>query len=754
MRQTSCIFSGSSTVQAMIIPDVFSTDGTLTLGQLTPGLGVNLAVGDFTGYIDEVRVWNRPHNPTIVTDNVRVTVDASTSDVYHTWNFNEGTGLTAFDRANTDNFLPVDTAAQPRWVRSDLDLSTNEKIDAPQMTTQDEINALALANANSQCSNLINSFSLNVVGSNMATLTTVYQALCVQELSTTNDTSQLQAVLASAADLFLGSNVNATNPLQDLCNDIGLATYIGASGSTCISCVFGSVVNGSCVCYDTHWGTSCDTSCPTGDEGACNSNGLCDDNTGECNCHPRHYTDADSVVDFWKKQVSSTSMGMTTNYVCDLCTGDWVGKSCEFAKSTPKSTSTYTGMAFASYLTTFDGISFTHVTPGTYNLVKAGKNAVQALFVPCSGDVQCRYMKELAVTNEKSTINIQTSPDGGNLTVIVDGVEVFYPSTETSNGLELLWDKDPYIEVKFEGSSIVAFDSPQGLVTQSQITSSHAKQNQGLFGKADKDWVKDVQCSSEVVDKLDDEVDLDYAGACMTGLYVPATSVIADDFGNEPLLSTAGYSLYLTGDQEMSINGFTVDQGVQELTFSFWFKSEASSRKRSTASYTIMTIDVGGDSIIFKVASGRLELEWGQTYTTSLDVNTFTWYYIAFAWSDDGTAFIYLITDTAVLEEALTNVQVGATINMQSITMTAATSSPLTVDCMRSYTTSRSADQANSDKDAYCGATGTDTSLMMVMAFDEGTNDTTSMTTYHTSGTNAGSVSGTTSTTLTGTGMH
>lgn len=746
-----CI-SGVSSVQAMKIPDVFESDGTITLGQLTPGLGASLAVGDFTGYIDEVRIWDRPHNPTVVTDNFRVTVDDATSDVAHNWNFNEGTGLTAFDRVNGGNFLPVNTDARPKWVRSDLDLSSAETLDAPQMTTQDEINSAALQAAQDTCSNLINSFSLNVVGSSMATLTTVYEALCVQELSTTNDTSQVAAILASAADLYMSVANTSANPIQDLCNSVGLASYVGAKGTSCISCVFGTVTNGSCVCYDSHWGTSCDKSCPTGDYGACNSNGVCDDNTGMCNCHPRHYTDATSVQDFWEKQMSSTSMGTAATYVCDSCTGEWVGQNCEFAKGTPKSSSTYTGMAYGSYLTTFDGVSFTHVTPGTYTMVKAGKNEVQALYVPCPGDFKCRYMKEIAVTNEKSTVNIQSSPDGGNLTVIVDGVEIWYPSKESVSGISIQWDADPYIKVTFDGSSVVVYDSPHGLVSQAQVTSSHARQNQGMFGKADKDWVKDIQCLSETVDKTDDEITVNYAGACAKELYVSSQSIIADEFGNEPSLATAGYSLYLSGDQQMDISGFNVEQGLTDFTFSTWFKSEATSRKRSTASYTIMTVDVGTNPIIFKVTTGMLEIEWDQTYTTNMAVNTFTWYYIAFAWSNDGTAFVYLITDQVVLEQALTNVQVGATINMQSITMTASSTTPLTVDCMRSWTTSRTADQANSDKDAYCAASGTETSLMMVMAFDEGQDNTTTMITYNTSpGSSAGSVSGSTTTAITGT---
>lgn len=736
----------------MSIQDVFNSGGTLTLGQLTPGLSASLAVGDFTGYIDEVRIWDRPQNPTVVTSNFRVTVDETTSDVSHFWNFNEGTGLTAFDGILGENMLPVNTLNQPRWVKSDLDLSTDQDLEAPTLTAQDEINAQTLQDAQDTCANLINQFSLNVVGSSMATLTTVYEALCVQELSTTNDTSQVAAVLASAADLYMGVDNTSTNPIQDLCNSVGLATYVGASGSSCVSCVFGSVDNGTCVCFDTHWGTSCDASCPTGDLGACNTYGVCNEATGVCNCHPRHYTDADSVQDFWRKQINSVSMGTSSSYVCETCTGEWVGAACEFAKATPKSTSSYTGLAYGSYITTFDGVSFTHVTPGTYNMLKTGSNQVQALFLPCPGDVQCRYIQEIALTNGKSTINIQSNPDGGNMTVIVDGNEIFYPSTESASGLSVQWDNYPFIEVSFDGSSIAAHDSPQGLITYAQISSSHAKNNEGMFGKADNDWVDDAKCSGDT-DKTASDMTIEYAGQCMTELYVPSLSIIADENGEEPALATAGYSLYLSGSQELSITGFDVEQSLTMFTFSYWFKSEATSRKRSTASYTIMTVDVGATPVIFKVTSGYLEIEWDQTYTTDMAVNTFTWYYIVFTWSNDGSAYVFLITDQVVLEKSLTGVQVGATINMQTITMTASTSSPLTVDCMRSWTTTRTADQSNSDKDAYCGAVGTDTSLMMVMSFDEGTGNTTSMTTYNTnSGSSSGTVSGSTSASITGAG--
>ncbi|XP_060596109.1 uncharacterized protein LOC132750181 [Ruditapes philippinarum] len=56
--------NGTSTVKAIPVPgSVFTNGGTLTLGQITPGLDVDIAMGDFTGYIDEVRIWSRPHNP-------------------------------------------------------------------------------------------------------------------------------------------------------------------------------------------------------------------------------------------------------------------------------------------------------------------------------------------------------------------------------------------------------------------------------------------------------------------------------------------------------------------------------------------------------------------------------------------------------------------------------------------------------------------------------------------------------------------
>ena len=155
-------------MKAVPIPgSVFTTGGTITLGTLTPDLDVAIAMGDFVGYIDEVRIWSRPHTPTIVTQNWRVIINWDTADVSHSWTFNEGTGLTASESRKGEHFVVDNALNPPKWSKSDLDLSTDEHIKAPIMTTELPITLAELQDAMEECGLLIDAFSLSTGSSSI-----------------------------------------------------------------------------------------------------------------------------------------------------------------------------------------------------------------------------------------------------------------------------------------------------------------------------------------------------------------------------------------------------------------------------------------------------------------------------------------------------------------------------------------------------------------------------------------------------------
>jgi hypothetical protein len=91
----------------------------------------------FTGYIDEVRVWNTTISPNQITDFMNRTVrpsDSEFADLAGYWRFDEGMGQTVFDSTTNGNDGRLGASdcvddADPIWVQSDAPISTFDDSD-------------------------------------------------------------------------------------------------------------------------------------------------------------------------------------------------------------------------------------------------------------------------------------------------------------------------------------------------------------------------------------------------------------------------------------------------------------------------------------------------------------------------------------------------------------------------------------------------------------------------------------------------
>ena len=235
------IYSGITEVKSITMSsNIFVSGGSLTLGQVAPGLVVDLAVGDFKGYIDEVRLWSRPHNPTIIANNFRIVITDDTSDVSHSWNFNEGFGLTAREKKKGDNMIVVSVSDAPVWVTSDLILSLESDLDLPKLTTEDGILASVITTAQTTCNSLLTNFTTIISSSDSSNLAD-YTSLCISELTLTGDISQAAVILASAADEYMAAENTTVNPLEELCSSLE------SIDSYCSACEFGTMIGGALV---------------------------------------------------------------------------------------------------------------------------------------------------------------------------------------------------------------------------------------------------------------------------------------------------------------------------------------------------------------------------------------------------------------------------------------------------------------------------------------------------------------------------
>ena len=733
------VFTGETAVKAVPVPSaVFSSGGTMTLGTLTPDLDVAIAMGDFIGYIDEARVWSRPHNPTIITQNWRVVINDDTADVSHSWTFNEGIGLTAAEDKRGEQFVVDNALNPPTWSKSDLDLASDAHLKAPIMTTELPISLAALEAAMENCTNLIDAFSLSTGSSDIDDIVAAFEALCVQELSETNDTTQAESVLASLGELYQAVNNETETPLASMCNDVySINDYIGHSGDNCTECVFGTTSSaGECECYETHWGTSCENACPVGPLGACNTYGVCNSTAGHCDCFSRYYGSGTSAVEYWSNFLTSTTTATSSNYSCDTCADGWIGSDCSFSKATSSSSSFHVGFIHGSYITTLDGISMSLITPGVYDLLQTSNVEIQGLYVPCHGSHKCRYLQEIAFKDSQSVINIQYV-EGGNVTVMFDGETLEYPTSESSSSMTLDWTyMHEYPRVKFGSSSVLVYTSSQGLVSNFKISSSDSNRATGLLGNNDGDWVSDFNCETQDGTQIDEE-DLmtgSYAGECIRDRYTPATNdvFIQHDQGSDSVTS-AGFILHLD-NHTLTLSDYPIQTDLPKFTLGFWTKAVSTAiSKRSTSTYTLLQTNSGSHDLEFISSNGMLHINWDQLYQTNKTLAQDTWTYLALSWSDDGSWNVYIITEDEVQLYTGPSALVGEAISLGNMTVAGSTNNPIEVDYIRAWSEAKTLEEAVADMQSY--STDHSTSLLMTLPLDDGTGMTPVALTFSSNGT-------------------
>ena len=694
------------------------------MGTLTPDLGVAIAMGDFIGYIDEARLWSRPHNPTIITQNWRIVIKDDTADVSHSWTFNEGTGLTAGEDKRGEMFVVDNALNPPTWSRSDLDLASDAHLKAPVMTTELPISLAALEAAMENCTNLIDAFSLSTGSSDIDDIVAAFEALCVQELTETNDTTQAESVLASLGELYQAVNNETETPLANMCNDVySITDYIGYSGDNCTECVFGTTTaEGECECYDTHWGTSCDSICPVGPLGACNTYGVCNSTAGHCECFSHHYGSGTSAVEYWTNFLTSSTTSTSADYSCVTCADGWIGADCSFSKATGTSSNLYVGFIHGSYITTLDGISMSLITPGVYDLIETSNVQVQGLFVPCHGSHKCRYLQEIAFKDSRSVINIQYV-EGGNVTIIFDGETLEYPTSQSASSMSLDWSyMHEYPRVKFGGSDVLVYTSSQGLISNFKISSSDSNRATGLLGNSDEDWVSDFNCQTQDGTHIEDE-DLmtgSYAGECIRDRYMASSDdvFIQHEQGSDSVTS-AGFMLHLD-NHTLTLSDYPIQTDLPKFTLGFWTKAVSSAiEKRSTSTYSLLKTDSGSHDLEFISSNGELHINWDQLYETNKTLAQDTWTYLALSWSDDGSWNVYVITEDEVQLYTGPSALAGEAITLGNMTVTGTSNNPLEVDYIRAWSEAKTLEEAVADMQSY--STDHSTSLLMTLPLDDGT---------------------------------
>ena len=258
---------------------IFLSGGNLAIGQwytFVPMITPSLPVGPFKGGLDEIRLFTRISNPSVVTSSWKFNADLDTPDLTNLWKMNTGIGESIVDITGKADFGPVDSHP-PVWRISDDPYTSRITNPALFPTFSDEI---LETNAYDKCSSIFQHgllySSCVILGD---TLLSNYYMQCLHDIAFYSDVDAAIQSTISIATSCMNELTLSYWPAQYLCNDFPTKDFPYWIGVRCdIPCYNGrrSANNDSlCECDDGYWGAACENVCPGGALMPCSGHGEC-----------------------------------------------------------------------------------------------------------------------------------------------------------------------------------------------------------------------------------------------------------------------------------------------------------------------------------------------------------------------------------------------------------------------------------------------------------------------------------------------
>ena len=359
--------------------EAFNNYGTLTLGSFTPPFDPTVEdpiSQDYIGCLDEFFI-------------LQTALEASEEAKYRTRPvpLDEEDLVLLFDFDNVeDNVIPDRVSDDDLRVVTDpwvVPSVTYEPSDLPiESVPPDEVSDVAadstdaLVAAVEECDQYFTITELDSLCEGYVNIQ-MYKDMCVSIMEATGDPAMaLEAGLEYARTCLAILEKEGTpteNPLSYFCKADPAAS--GFVGKNCdIPCVFPDL-NGdglTCVCARGYWGTKCDEVCPGGAETPCNNKGVCDQDTGGCQCLYNYQGDT-----------------------CNECSSSWLGSDCNVIvqPNVPGSVSDFYSCSLISnnYLGIFDGSFLTLDTKvdGTFVMYQDAMLKIDLQIGPCSMYDKC-----------------------------------------------------------------------------------------------------------------------------------------------------------------------------------------------------------------------------------------------------------------------------------------------------------------------------------------------------------------------------
>lgn len=715
--------SGTTTVKEISCSfNIFETGGTLTVGQIGDGVTSLFPIGTFNGYIDELRIWTRPHSPSIVRNNWRISVTDKTPNLHAVWSLNEGTGYVASDLKNSQHMYMVNYDNTPTWAASDLDLSPGVDLKLPELTALTPLNT---AIDTTRCDDLLKSSELTT---NCAGLENILSSLydqCVILVQTTGNPDMAEVILLSFSDYCKEAKNLTDSPIKSMCNLVDVyEQYVSWYGGSCSNeCIFGFVNNSICSCDSSHYGLSCSGVCGLGPMGACNSHGTCDSSSGQCACHAHWYGQSVSVSQYWRSfSALFTATISVSSYSCVDCSLGWYGTDCNFVVQNIEGRQSYAaGLIFASYITTLGGASYRIILPGIYNVYSVSGLSVQAVFWPCNSDIFCRQIKEISINSGGQTVSVMRYNDTLQPMHVGGSTTFEFATTTTVAGINIKWIVREYIRITVGSFTVLVADSNIGLICRFKVGKDSGRTSTGLLGNADNTWWMDLVSPTDQSGVnssfIDQSLSASYTGSWTKKEFgTSLISVHTWHTDRQQNLSTSGYLLHLTL-QTATYTNIHMTKDITTFTISFWIRIQVHLRNQ-----VLIVYQMDGQNLTLSAENGYLGIQWGNTWTSTLEMKVGSWIYTAITWkSVDGEFLIYMMTDGGLQYKAIRNVHVASVLNIEGMFLFGNNDSPLEIDHARIWKVSKSLDTILSGMSVYVDDITSDNELLSVIGFDEGT---------------------------------
>ncbi len=612
---------------------LFSNIGILTIGETGEGIVLPTDPGIFKGFIDDLRIWTRPHNPSIVTRAANHPVTYLSSDLELWWDFSEGTGLSSTERLTGLALNATSAFNPPVWVTSDLDTHLISQV--PVGLQDDTRIGLPLDSAVKMCMQALNNSHVNQICSSMpVNYSYLFLQDCIQAVVISGQADNADWVMAQYIALCVASQQLPMSP---------------TSGS---ACVFGHYTDeNSCECQYGFWGSYCHLACPTPASGAvCSNHGYCVPHVGSCHCFP-HWQHSKS---FELGNFTSLYEALDDRqYTCSSCSFGWYGTDCGIAvvgDLQVRALSVHVAVVVRHLVTILDGAVVEMVLPGRYQLLAWNDVSVHVLMTSYSGNHLTRSIQEVSVSIASTTVSVQsvnatitvwiTEDNGFSLSEIIhtDVKDNVY----SVGAISFRWHLDShirfYLSDKVEvlvsclnGELMCGVEVPHGMPGIAGLVGSGSANgswidslNFGLPNSPDSNLPNDVLLSTLL--------SVPYAAAGLKkefGLDADASHLYHKFALHDP--SSAGYMLRLHA-VHLTFPAPPYYIALKEFTLSLWIKVHIHSMMERDI--RLVQVNLGDSAVDLALRGNTLILHWGESevINSGVKITLGSWNHVSLCW--------------------------------------------------------------------------------------------------------------------------